>query len=400
MSGTVSVNKVPVNGPGLAYTSGEDWTIAPGVLVASNDSDGVHSDFAGSLLQNYGSVIGHEDGVSFTEGGVVFNAAGALISGLSLGVYFGASGSEGSAILLNAGSIEGYLYGVGILSQTGAIVENSGSMKGLLAGMFATVSAGELKITNSGTIEGSFFGLGAGVEGDGSVSIVNSGTIRKTTLLGEVGTTSGAVVAGGGPVDLLNTGEIIGDVVFRQSTAGDFVENSGTIDGLVLLGDGSDTFLGWDGVQGAVFGEEGDDFLAGGDESDALDGGAGNDILDGGLADDILTGGTGLDHFYFTTKPNTNTNRDFITDFNQAEGDLIVLDKDIYGHLGPKGELKKKYFDVSNKPETKNDRIVYNEDKGTLLYAEKGSKTKKSDWEKFAKVDKDLDLDHSDFLLV
>lgn len=399
MGGTVSVSLTPASGNGLNYiANGEEWIIAPGVLVASNNLDGVHSDFSSTRLQNFGSVIGPEDGVSFTEGGIVLNGAGGLISGTDIGVYIGSGGVDSQAAIVNAGRIEGS-QAVAVFTEGGALFDNSGSVIGLLSGATVYALSEDAKIVNSGLIEGGFYGLGVVTSGGGAISITNSGTIRKTDLLGEIDE-SGAVFAGGGPVTLVNTGKIIGDVVFAESITGDYIDNSGEIDGLVQMGDGNDTFLGWDGEQGAVFGEEGDDSLAGGDESDLLDGGAGNDTLDGGLSDDVLTGGTGLDMFYFTTKPNSNTNRDFITDFNQAEGDLIVLDRDVYSHLGPKGELKNKYFDLGNKPETKNDRIVYNENKGTLLYAEKGSKTKKSDWEKFAKVDKDLDLDHSDFLLV
>ena len=167
--------------------------------------------------------------------------------------------------------------------------------------------------------------------------------------------------------------------------------NSGLIDGETLLGDGNDRFDGTKGTQGAVFGDDGDDTIIGG---------MGADVFDGGLGNDTLKGRDGIDQFWFTTDPNSKTNRDTILDYKQADGDKIVLDRDIFAGLGNSSKLKAKYFETGKKPESKNDKIVYNEKNGVLLYAENGSKTDKADWVKFAQVDKGTDLDHAGFLLV
>lgn len=392
MSGTISTNLTPANGPGLAYTAiGQEWTIAPGVLVASNDSDGVVSTFADTTLTNFGTVISGpgDDGVSFTAGGFVENGSSGLIVGGENGVTVSGGVAADFSVVINAGSIQGGLYGVGISGQGSAIFSNSGSTSGLLAGAFVAAQEG-VRIVNSGTIEGNYIGLfGVSLDAEAKVEIINSGTIKVGSLIPDVET--GALFAGGGTlVDLQNTGTIIGQVVLDGSVTA-AVRNSGLIDGETQLGEGDDTFDGTDGTQGAIHGEDGDDMLIGG---------VGADALYGELGNDTLTGGDGADKFWFTTEPNTKTNRDTITDFSHSDGDKIVLDGDIYTGLGKYATtLKGKYFEVANKPHSKNDKIVYNEKKGILLYAENGSKTDKADWIKFANVQKGADLDHGDFLI-
>ena len=152
---------------------------------------------------------------------------------------------------------------------------------------------------------------------------------------------------------------------------GDTVVNSGTIQGNVALGAGSDAFdghagavAGWvmggdgeDSVTGGalddlltgdlgydlLIGKAGEDVLYGGQQDDTLRGGGGddtllgegeNDLLNGGAGDDLLyggsgrdisTGGTGADQFIFTIglELGSGANRDLITDF--GSGDLVDL---------------------------------------------------------------------------
>lgn len=392
MSGTISTNLTPANGPGLAYTAvGENWTIAPNYLVASNDSDGVVSTFADSTLTNLGTVISGPDGdgVSFTAGGFVENGSSGLIVGGENGVAVSGGLAADFNVVINAGSIQGDLYGVGISGAGSAIFSNSGTTTSLLMGAFITVEEGA-RIVNSGTVEGNYIGILAFASGDdANVEIINSGTIKIGSLIPDIG--AGAVYAVGASVVLTNSGTIIGAVALDGIVSGAKVTNTGTIDGATNFGSGNDRFDGAGGTQGEVHGENGDDVLIGGVDADALYGELGNDTL---------TGGEGADRFWFTTEPNTKTNRDTITDFSHSDGDKIVLDGDIFTGLGKNATtLKGKYFEVANKPHSKNDKIVYNEKKGILLYAENGSKTDKADWIKFANVQKGADLDHGDFLI-
>lgn len=74
----------------------------------------------------------------------------------------------------------------------------------------------------------------------------------------------------------------------------------------------------------------GRDALSGGAGADTLRGGAGEDSLAGGAGADELTGGAGADRFVLhlagaTAPGSTLAAPDRITDFNPAEGDLLVL---------------------------------------------------------------------------
>ncbi len=120
---------------------------------------------------------------------------------------------------------------------------------------------------------------------------------------------------------------------------------------IISSGSNADTLLGFAGND-SLFGNGGADQLRGGtgnDElfgaarttdpddggKDNLSGGAGDDQLLGGLGVDLLTGGTDADRFNFEQRgpfdnPVYDTgvgkgNRDRITDFDAAEGDLINL---------------------------------------------------------------------------
>jgi Ca2+-binding RTX toxin-like protein len=81
-------------------------------------------------------------------------------------------------------------------------------------------------------------------------------------------------------------------------------------------------FLDGAGGNDTIKGNAGNDWLLGGTGDDALDGGAGNDVLFGQEGIDRLTGGAGADQFVFNKAGFGN---DTITDFTEAQGDLIDL---------------------------------------------------------------------------
>ena len=74
------------------------------------------------------------------------------------------------------------------------------------------------------------------------------------------------------------------------------------------------------GGDDTLSGGNGDDILFGQGGADKLDGGAGHDLLAGGSGNDILTGGDGADVFLF----HPGSGSDIITDYNAAQGDVIV----------------------------------------------------------------------------
>jgi Ca2+-binding RTX toxin-like protein len=93
---------------------------------------------------------------------------------------------------------------------------------------------------------------------------------------------------------LHNSGTINGAVIL--SFGDDVVDNSGTIAGTVLLGPGNDRYDGSAGLNsGQIEGGTGDDLLIGGVHDDNLFGDWGNDILSGGSGGDFIDGGMGAD---------------------------------------------------------------------------------------------------------
>jgi len=69
-----------------------------------------------------------------------------------------------------------------------------------------------------------------------------------------------------------------------------------------------------------LYGEEGNDQLAGSDGNDSLYGGVGNDLLEGGKGTDVLIGGAGHDLYNFSI----GDGQDTITDTARAgEGNVI-----------------------------------------------------------------------------
>ena len=92
-------------------------------------------------------------------------------------------------------------------------------------------------------------------------------------------------------------------------------------------GDGDDLLFGGDQAD-ELRGGSGRDTLRGEDGSDIIDGGADNDFIYGGAGRDILTGGAGRDLFYWDDGEFgglTSGDADRITDFSQAEGDVLRL---------------------------------------------------------------------------
>ncbi len=79
-----------------------------------------------------------------------------------------------------------------------------------------------------------------------------------------------------------------------------------------VIGSGSSDTITGNGVANILSGRNG---------GDAIAGGGGNDTLIGGLGDDTLTGDAGADVFVFDLGDGSDT----ITDFGQADGDLLYL---------------------------------------------------------------------------
>ncbi|MCO6418579.1 hypothetical protein JYK14_20800 [Siccirubricoccus sp. KC 17139] len=92
-------------------------------------------------------------------------------------------------------------------------------------------------------------------------------------------------------------------------------------------GSGDDRLVGG-AYADSLAGGGGQDALQGGAGNDTLLGGAGDDTLLGGAGQDVLTGGSGADRFVLQGTGVVESSLgsiDRITDFNAAEGDLLIL---------------------------------------------------------------------------
>ena len=201
-------------------------------------------------------------------------------------------------------------------------------------------------------------------------------------------------------------------------SAGDVTAGTSTLRGQVADGSeadpnqpttGDDHLIGTNGkdVINALAGNDiveglaGNDTLGGGSGNDTLDGGTGKDKLVGGGGKDVLAGGAqndtlvgkgGNDTFVFHTKLNKKNNVDKIIDF-KVNKDIVLLDKDIFSKVG--NHLSKNQFEIGKKADDHKDRIIYDKTTGNLYYDKDGKGG--ASQVKFAKLDKDLKLDHHDF---
>ena len=132
-------------------------------------------------------------------------------------------------------------------------------------------------------------------------------------------------------------------------------------------GIGDDTIRGNKGDD-TILGNKGEDILIGGVGNDRLIAGQGNDTLNGGAGNDILFGGADRDTFLFNTTPSAATNIDTISGYS-ADQDKISLDNVVFTGLGlATGQITGGMFNTGIRATQKDDRIIYNESTGALIY--------------------------------
>jgi serralysin len=145
-----------------------------------------------------------------------------------------------------------------------------------------------------------------------------------------------------------------------------------------------------------ITGNQWDNVISGGKGADRLSGGAGNDRLAGGPGKDILSGGAGRDSFLFNTALSSSANADRIVDFSPVN-DVFRLDDAIFKALA-KGALPAAAFHTGAGAHDANDRIIYNDDTGALVYDANGNVAGKAIC--FARLDAHLAVTYADFLIV
>ncbi|NEQ73550.1 MAG: hypothetical protein F6K23_11010 [Okeania sp. SIO2C9] len=172
-------------------------------------------------------------------------------------------------------------------------------------------------------------------------------------------------------------------------------------------GNGSDLLRGGDDDD-ILAGRTGNDILLGGDGDDILSGGQGRDRINGGAGDDTLIGGASKDRFIFNTNDTFSTDDvgvDTITDFNQEQEDLILLDKTTFAALQSDAEAGFSVdgeFAVVESDEaaaTSEALIVQNTVTGSVFYNPNGTAEGFGNGAEFANVGTDVTLTADDFVL-
>lgn len=116
--------------------------------------------------------------------------------------------------------------------------------------------------------------------------------------------------------------------------------------------------------------------VTGNNLSNSIRGNAGDNVISGKVGADLLNGLGGRDNFVFDTQPGPG-NVDRIVDF--AGDDTIVLENAVFGGIAP-GELAETRFKVYGDGQKidSSDRVLYNENSGTLWYDADGSGSTKA----------------------
>ena len=109
----------------------------------------------------------------------------------------------------------------------------------------------------------------------------------------------------------------------------------------------------------------------GGAGDDFLNGGAGRDRLMGGNGVDTLKGAAGQDEFVLQ---NFRHSADQIIDFNVNE-DQLTLAQSGFDMDFPVGILPESRFTIGRAAHDRNDRIIYNDQTGALLFDADGSRS-------------------------
>jgi endoglucanase len=144
------------------------------------------------------------------------------------------------------------------------------------------------------------------------------------------------------------------------------LDNASLNVGAVAIGD---TYAEIEGLVGGA----GNDVIIGNAANNFLFGSGGADYMDGRAGNDYLNGGAGADRFRFANALNATTNVDTIADFNIAD-DTILLENAIFTQLATTGVLSAALFKNLNLGALDaNDRILYNDTTGALLYDADGS---------------------------
>lgn len=205
-----------------------------------------------------------------------------------------------------------------------------------LGGLFTSASGGDgndtINGTNNGSSPATLDGGNANdylIGGRSGTNLFAGGAGNDTIFYGTtgdklIGDLSGDDYISATSVNAVSTGST--PVLIFDNTGNNFFLGSSTVDSIV--GGAGNDFMFGDVGDDTLLGADGNNTLAGGDGNDNIVGGSGNDSIIGLSGSDGMLGGAGSDSFvYFSTADgptSTNTNPDFIGDYNAAEDKLLI----------------------------------------------------------------------------
>ena len=213
-----------------------------------------------------------------------------------------------------------------------------------------------------------------------------------------IGNDGANVINGGGGVDQM-TGRSGNDTYFVDNVNDDVFENGGqgtdqvrtSVSWALTAGSDVETLRTTnDAGVGAIN-------LTGNSSGNIVRGNNGNNVISGGDGNDELTGLAGANSFLFDTPLSAAFNVDVITDFNVAD-DTILLDDDIFSSSLGLGNISAGELVIGAAALDANDRIIYNDATGALLYDSDGNGGTAAI--QFATLSTGLALNYLDFVVV
>jgi Ca2+-binding RTX toxin-like protein len=232
------------------------------------------------------------------------------------------------------------------------------------------------------------------------------GSAFADTLIGDAGANR---LDGGAGGDILQGGagndvyfiDSAGDVIVEDANGGwDTVFVTGSYSGLVAVevlrsSDVGSVSITGSGSNNRIIGGDAGDFLDGGLGVDRLQGLAGNDTLYGNFGADWLQGGDGADIFRIAGLIGAGQ-IDTIADFRPVD-DTFGLNGSALVGIGAPGVLDASRFTIGSAATTAQQRIIYNNGTGALLFDADGSGVKAAIG--FATVQPFLAITAADFLV-
>ena len=209
------------------------------------------------------------------------------------------------------------------------------------------------------------------------------------TLTGGIGSDT---LDGGAGADLLIGGS--GNDTYFVDDAGDIVSESGG-PGIDAVFASINYTLG-SNVENLTLTGEGNLNGTGNGLANTITGNAGDNLINGKLGNDTLTGGGGNDSFVFDTAPNGTTNVDQVTDFGVGN-DVFNLAHSVFAQISM-GVLSESAFHVGASATDADQRIVYDQTSGQVMYDADGSGGGAA--VQFAAVTAGTLLTHDDFFVL